>query len=488
MKSKNLIFLRIVAIIDIIGLMIALSGIFGEFSVSITIILVIIVQMYLKKILERIGLKTLKLIVFAPIITPLLIIFLYILYTIILYTFISNDYSLDLDKLIDYVITGEILILPISITIKNIIRILRNENKNNKGIFDIICLMICFLYTYTTYGYIETDINNNEVYLDYNINTTIVRHTSTIGEPIYHAPLASWSMPTIITILSLGIISYLILRLNRRKMPPLIATILLSNTIICSTYMLLFIIQIAFAHNYLNDVFLLIFPVNYILCTIKLQIDIVNTYKANNKKEEHSNIILNKISNIVYNTENISFASFVMTIPILTILICILYLFGQRPDEAIRAFFETSDWNLSTFVSPQIPVEYVGHYLCTVSLKGHKRIVKPTRVGIRYGNKIIVNRQLCIANAFEDLIKEKTPRFHLFIRTIYDKYGYPLSKHINQPWQADLIYILMKPLEWIFLIVLYLFDVKPENRIATQYIGNTNKKIIESLSNKLKME
>ena len=46
----------------------------------------------------------------------------------------------------------------------------------------------------------------------------------------------------------------------------------------------------------------------------------------------------------------------------------------------------------------------------------------------------------------------------------------------------------MKPLEWIFLIVLYLFDVKPENRIATQYIGNTNKKIIESLSNKLKME
>ena len=39
MKSKNLIFLRIVAIIDIIGLMIALSGIFGEFSVSITMLL-----------------------------------------------------------------------------------------------------------------------------------------------------------------------------------------------------------------------------------------------------------------------------------------------------------------------------------------------------------------------------------------------------------------------------------------------------------------
>jgi hypothetical protein len=93
-------------------------------------------------------------------------------------------------------------------------------------------------------------------------------------------------------------------------------------------------------------------------------------------------------------------------------------------------------------------------------------------VGIRKGEKIIVNRQLCIANAFEDFIQEKTPKFHHFIRYIYDKYGYPLSKHINKAWQADITYILMKPLEWLFLIILYLFDQKPENRIAIQYTGN----------------
>ena len=34
----------------------------------------------------------------------------------------------------------------------------------------------------------------------------------------------------------------------------------------------------------------------------------------------------------------------------------------------------------------------------------------------------------------------------------------------------DVIYYLMKPLEWIFLLVLYLVDRKPENRIALQYI------------------
>lgn len=36
-------------------------------------------------------------------------------------------------------------------------------------------------------------------------------------------------------------------------------------------------------------------------------------------------------------------------------------------------------------------------------------------------------------------------------------------------YTADLIYFLMKPLEWIFLIVIYAVDVNPENRIAVQY-------------------
>ena len=71
------------------------------------------------------------------------------------------------------------------------------------------------------------------------------------------------------------------------------------------------------------------------------------------------------------------------------------------------------------------------------------------------------------------------------MRYIYDKYGYPLSKHINNAVQADITYIIMKPLEWIFLIVLYLFDVKPENRIATQYIGDKGKYGIKSLEEKI---
>lgn len=74
-----------------------------------------------------------------------------------------------------------------------------------------------------------------------------------------------------------------------------------------------------------------------------------------------------------------------------------------------------------------------------------------------------------IANAFEELIQDKSPRFHRWIRSNYDKYGYPLSKKINSKRGANLTYILMKPLEWIFLLVLYTFSAKPEAKINRQY-------------------
>lgn len=73
------------------------------------------------------------------------------------------------------------------------------------------------------------------------------------------------------------------------------------------------------------------------------------------------------------------------------------------------------------------------------------------------------------ANAFENILEEYTPKLHNIIRYVYDKYGYPLSKHIKTSWSADLVYILMKPLEWFFILVLYTIDNKPENRISIQY-------------------
>ena len=107
--------------------------------------------------------------------------------------------------------------------------------------------------------------------------------------------------------------------------------------------------------------------------------------------------------------------------------------------------------------------------MCTVAAGGHEKIVKPVRYGIRRNQKIVVNRQLLIANSFEDLIAERFPKSHRRIRNFYDKYGYPVSRHITTRTRADIVYIIMKPLEYIFLGVLYMFDTRPENRIAVQY-------------------
>lgn len=48
--------------------------------------------------------------------------------------------------------------------------------------------------------------------------------------------------------------------------------------------------------------------------------------------------------------------------------------------------------------------------------------------------------------------------------------GRPIAKHIRTPLAADIAYIAIKPLEWLLLAVLYLVEVKPEDRIARQYL------------------
>ena len=105
-------------------------------------------------------------------------------------------------------------------------------------------------------------------------------------------------------------------------------------------------------------------------------------------------------------------------------------LFGQ-PDSMIKAWTNTADWAFSQKIPPQNLI-IDEHYLCTVAAGGHETVVKPQRMGVRHGHPVVVNRQLCIANAFEQVLEEKTPRFHRFLRRNYDRYGYPFAKHIKK--------------------------------------------------------
>lgn len=112
------------------------------------------------------------------------------------------------------------------------------------------------------------------------------------------------------------------------------------------------------------------------------------------------------------------------------------------------------------------------HYLCTIAAQGHPWLVRPERLGRRGSQTILVNRQLAVANAFEDLLHERWPRFGRWARTTYDRFGLPLSLFLRRRWVADLVYLAMKPAEWGFLTALLLLDrASPEARITRMYRG-----------------
>ena len=286
-----------------------------------------------------------------------------------------------------------------------------------------------------------------------------------------HTPIATEMTLTICIFILVAILGYLVLRFAKiNNLSPLVLVLAMSALYIGVIVAGLWICQV-FKISTVNLI-LILFPLNVIVIFIKVIKDVVIKWNLEHKYKERvlkDNKLINLCNKILNNALNWPWLALIFMVLLLGILIGILVLFGQAPDSIIKAFTETAEWNLSTKIPAQ-SLEYDGHYLCTVAVGGHKEIVKPIRLGRRGGRYIVVNRQLCIANAFEQIIEEKTPKFHYVVRSFYDKYGYPVAKHINSKYTADFVYFLMKPLEWIFLIIIYLFDNKPENRIAIQYL------------------
>lgn len=177
----------------------------------------------------------------------------------------------------------------------------------------------------------------------------------------------------------------------------------------------------------------------------------------------------------------------ILLVPIIILLSLFLILFGQKPDSLIKSFTETYKHGFSELDYMCDNVQCGGHFLCSVGANGHIKIVNPIRYGERNGNKIICNRQLLVSNAFEELIQEKMPKTHNFIRKQYNNVGNIVHKYyfiFNNKYVSDFVYILMKPLELCFLLVLYTFEKKPENRIEKQYISKGIRKKINSVQHR----
>ncbi len=261
-----------------------------------------------------------------------------------------------------------------------------------------------------------------------------------------------------------------------RKMPPLVSAFSIAGVVLLNVFQIALAIQLAknisdwalMLYVYHANVFII--SVSAVKKQIKQQLEIFAEQNSQNSENQKPS----RLYRIMSSAAGYSVLIFTCLFFVIAVLEIIFILTGQGADAPIKAFKDTADWTFSRQIPPP-PKHYEGHYLCTVAAGGHKKVVKPLRYGTRHGATIIVNRQLCIANAFEDFLSEKLPRLHRVIRGAYDKYGYPISKHITTPRRADVVYILMKPLEWVFLIFLYMFDTKPEQRISRQYLYRGNR-------------
>lgn len=285
-----------------------------------------------------------------------------------------------------------------------------------------------------------------------------------------YSPIAPEMLPTFLMLCTVAVVGYLLLRFLGKKLSPLVAALCYGGVFLGLALVVMLAVQMATDITDTPAILLLLFPFNYVLCAVRLMRSTAAVYAEQMAQTHYDNRFLRWCQRFMRKSTSFLLISFLLMVPLLLVIVVILLLFGQQPDSVVKMFTETAEWTLSQKIPPP-RLEADGHYLCTVAACGDEKVVKPLRAGKRRGELIVVNRQLLVANAFEDLLAEKMPRLHRVIRATYDRIGLPISKYITTKRRSNAVYYLMKPLEWLFLVVLYTFDRKPENRICSQYLG-----------------
>lgn len=295
-------------------------------------------------------------------------------------------------------------------------------------------------------------------------------------DPECYIPFGGYHIITLITYFISFNFSARLIWFKGRKLPPLSLVLSLIFLGIGLLISMVILIQIT-THNLdslggynenSGTFFFILTPLLTLIIAILLILKIIIEEKKLSKHKVYKNKILNYCNTFLSTRFDESIWAVLLLLPVFFIITIILVLFGQDINAISKVFTDTTTWAFSQKMHPPI-LDHKGHYLCTVAAKGSPKVVKPIRLGKRNKNIIIVNRQLQIANAFEEMIQDISPILHQYIRKNYDKYGYNISLKINSETGSNITYILMKPLEWFFLISLYLVSMNPEEKITKQY-------------------
>ena len=105
-------------------------------------------------------------------------------------------------------------------------------------------------------------------------------------------------------------------------------------------------------------------------------------------------------------------------------------------------------WAKQTYESlPDTPPS--GCFVVNAAGRGHKNFVGPFFEIEHCGQTRRANQQLITLWQFENGWRKKFPRSHRLTRHIYNHVGPRLAAKIRSPWLADLVFLALKPAEWL---------------------------------------
>ena len=363
--------------------------------------------------------------------------------------------------LIVLIIVGITITLGISAVLWIFIERLKSDSTNIEKILGVLAFLSLIVF----------------VFVLKNHSTSYFKDIDPFVEPCY-SPISYKYSGGIIIIHLLSLASISLLFVKEFKLPPLqivLFIVILTLGIIINIQFLLQISEHDTSRIHLWNkgdsagLFLSFYPVILIIISVGILYKLIRKKSEVNTEITYKSKWLNFANDCLVRTQNLPFYSILLTVPVIIVLVLILVLFGQDTESLTKVFSETATWKYSQHIHPPTVDDRHGHYLCTVAAYGNPKIVKPIGVGRRNNKTIIINRQLQIANAFENIIERTSPASHKLIRTNYDKYGINLARRINSRILSNITYVLMKPLEIMFLIFIYLYFVEPEKIINEQY-------------------
>jgi hypothetical protein len=110
-------------------------------------------------------------------------------------------------------------------------------------------------------------------------------------------------------------------------------------------------------------------------------------------------------------------------------------------------------WSRKCFLA--LPDRAPDCFVVTAAMRGHASLVGPFIVVLRNGQRRQVNQQLITLWHLEGAWSQHLPRSHKAFRTVYNTLGPSVARKITSPLVADLVYLVIKPIEFLGRVVVW---------------------------------